>query len=176
MEPQFSPDGKKIVFTSARSGSFGIWVCDRDGLNPINLASFNGTNVGSPRWSPDSRWIAFDSPKAGNWDIYAISAGGGPMRRVTEGRSANIRPSWSRDGRWIYFGSNRSGDWQIWKVPGHSGTAVQVTHKGGTNAFESLDGKSVYHDKMGSPGIWKVPVGAVRKFRFSKMHRKAFGL
>jgi eukaryotic-like serine/threonine-protein kinase len=158
MEPQFSPDGRKIVFSSARSGTFGIWVCDLDGLNPINLASFNGTIVGSPRWSPDSGSIAFDSPKAGNWDIYSVSAGGGSVRRVTEGPSANMRPSWSRDGRWIYFCSNRSGDWQIWKVPGHSGTAVQVTHKGGTDAFESVDGKFVYYAKKDSAGVWKVPV------------------
>jgi Tol biopolymer transport system component/serine/threonine protein kinase len=117
LEPQFSPDGKKIVFTSDRSGTLAIWVCDRDGLGPMELTSFNGATVGSPRWSPDSRWIAFDSPKAGNSDIYVISADGGPVRRLTTGPSNNLRPSWSRNGRWIYFGSNRSGDWQIWKAP-----------------------------------------------------------
>jgi Tol biopolymer transport system component len=156
LEPQFSHDGKKIVFTSARSGTYAIWVCDRDGLNAVELAS-DGTTVGSPRWSPDSDWIAFDSPKAGNSDIYVINANGGPVRRLTAGPSNNIRPSWSKDGRWIYFGSNRSGDWQIWKQPAQGGTAVQVTKKGGTEAFESLDGKFVYYAKAGSTGIWKVP-------------------
>ncbi len=66
LEPQFSPDGTKIVFSSARSGNYEIWVCDREGRNPVQLTSFNGPELGSPRWSPDSRWIAFDSPKAGN--------------------------------------------------------------------------------------------------------------
>ena len=37
--PQFSPDGEKIAFSSARSGTYAIWVCDRDGLNPVELAS-----------------------------------------------------------------------------------------------------------------------------------------
>jgi Tol biopolymer transport system component len=156
-EPQFSPDGKKIVFSSGRSGTPAIWVCDRDGLNPVELTS-NGSIVGSPRWSPDSQWIAFDSVNAGNTDIYVISADGGPVRRVTKGPSNNIRPSWSRDGRWIYFGSNRSGDWQIWKAPVHGGTALQVTRKGGAEAFESSDGKFVYYANAGSTGIWKVPV------------------
>jgi Tol biopolymer transport system component len=159
LEPQFSPDGKKIVFSSARSGTDAIWLCDRDGLNPVELTSSDGISVGSPRWSPDSRWIAFDSAKASNSDIYVISAEGGSVHDVTAGPSNNVRPSWSRDGRWIYFGSNRSGDWQIWKAPAHGGAAFQVTKKRGYEAFESFDGKIVYYAKLGAAGIWKVPVG-----------------
>jgi Tol biopolymer transport system component/predicted Ser/Thr protein kinase len=159
LEPQFSPDGRKIVFTSTRSGVHSIWVSDSDGLNPVDLTSFNGATVGSPRWSPDGRWIAFDSPQAANWDIYVISSEGGPVRRLTTGPSNNARPSWSRDGRWVYFGSNRSGDWQVWKAPSQGGAALQVTHKGGREAFQSFDGNFVYYAKLGSAGIWKVPVG-----------------
>ncbi len=158
-DPQFSPDGTRIVFSSARSGSYEIWVCDREGRNPAQLTSYDGIQLGSPRWSPDSRWIVFDSPKAGNSDIYVISADGGPSRRLTSGPSNNVRPSWSQDGRWIYFGSNRSGDWQIWRQPAQGGPAEQVTKtKGGREAFESLDGKFVYYAKLGAQGIWKVPV------------------
>jgi Tol biopolymer transport system component len=32
--PQFSPDGKKVVFASTRTGSYEIWTCDSDGGNP----------------------------------------------------------------------------------------------------------------------------------------------
>ena len=48
LEPQFSPDGTKIVFSSARSGNYEIWVCDREGRNPVQLTSFNGPELGSP--------------------------------------------------------------------------------------------------------------------------------
>jgi Tol biopolymer transport system component len=95
-EPQFSPDGTKIAFGSARSGNYEILVCDREGRNPVQLTSFNGHQLGSPRWSPDSRWIAFDSAKAGNQDIYVISADGGPPRRLTSGPSNNARPAGPR--------------------------------------------------------------------------------
>src|SRR5205823_11641336 len=68
--PEYSPDGRQIVFRSNRSGNDEIWVCDRDGRNPAPLTHMEGTVTGSPRWSPDGRSIAFDSRTAGNADIY----------------------------------------------------------------------------------------------------------
>jgi dipeptidyl aminopeptidase/acylaminoacyl peptidase len=156
--PQFSPDGKKIAFTSTRSGDNALWLCDRDGLNAVQLTS-SDIRALVPRWSPDSSWIAFNSSKAGNYDIYVISADGGPVRRLTTGPANSGLPGWSRDGRWIYFGSDRSGTWQIWKEPAQGGTGVQVTKKGGAEAFESFNGDFVYYAKYDSNGIWKVPVG-----------------
>ena len=41
-EAQFSPDGKKIVFSSNRTGSFEIWICDSDGSNAQPLTSLGG--------------------------------------------------------------------------------------------------------------------------------------
>jgi Tol biopolymer transport system component len=165
-EPQFSPDGTKIVFGSARSGNYEIWICDSEGRNPVQLTSFGGVGVGSPRSSPDNRWIAFDSSKGGNGDVYVISADGGQPRRLTSGPSNNVRPSWSQDGRWIYFGSDRSGVWQIWKEPAQGGAAVPVTTtNGGQEAFESPDRKFVYYAKLDPPSIWKVPVAGGEETR-----------
>ena len=158
--PQLSPDGKRIVFASDRAGSLEIWVCDSEGLNPIQLTFFGGVHTGTPRWSPDSRRITFDSRPEGQTDIYVISAEGGKPRRVTMETSEDVAPSWSRDGRWIYFGSKRSGDWQVWKVPPEGGAAVQVTKEGGFAALESPDGKFIYYAKNRDlPGpLWRVPI------------------
>src|SRR5689334_1103692 len=48
--------------------------------------------------------------------------------------------------------------WQVWKAPAQGGAAIQVTHHGGVEAFESLDGMFVYYAKRESDGIWRVPV------------------
>jgi len=157
-EPQFSPDGKRIAFTSARSGTSEVWMAASNGREVAQLTSLGGAIAGSPRWSPDSRWIAFDAPKAGKTDIFVISAEGGAPRLLTSGTGNNIRPSWSSDGRGIYFGSNRGGEWEIWKAPVQGGDAVQVTKAGGYEGFESLDGKLVFYSKPKTPGIWSVPV------------------
>jgi Tol biopolymer transport system component len=157
--PQFSPDRKKIVFASDRSGSDELWVCESDGSNPAQLTFFDGPANGTPRWSPDGQQIVFDARPAGNADIYVVSAEGGKPRPLTLEPSHDVMPSWSRDGRWIYFCSNRSGAFQAWKVPAAGGQAVQVTKQGGFEAFESLDGKLLYYTKGRGPGgIWQMPV------------------
>jgi Tol biopolymer transport system component len=156
--PQYSPDGRKIVFESTRSGSYEIWVCDSNGTNLIQLTSFDGTNTGTARWSPDGRHIAFDARIETHSDIYVTGAEGGSPRRLTTGTSDDVIPSWSRDGRWIYFSSNRTGDHQVWKVPAEGGEAVQVTKQGGFASFESPDGKFIYYSKIDTPGLWRVAV------------------
>ena len=155
--PQFSPDGRKIVFESTRSGSYEIWVCDSNGTNLLQLTSFERT-TGTPRWSPDGRHIAFDARIETHSDIYVIGAEGGSPRRITTETSDDVVPTWSRDGHWIYFASNRTGDQQVWKVPAEGGEAVQVTKHGGFAAYEAPDGKFVYYTKIDRPGLWRVAV------------------
>jgi len=47
----------------------------------------------------------------------------------------------------------------VWKVPAEGGETVQVTKRGGFAAFESPDGKFVYHTRgFGATGIWRVAV------------------
>ena len=142
-----------------------IGVCNSDGSNPVQLTHFADDN-GSPRWSPDGRYLAFDSQEAGQQrDIYIVSAEGGPPPRFTfdDPHSFQIQPSWSRDGHWIYFGSDPTGQLEVWKAPWPSGAPIQVTRDGGTDAFESLDGKFVYYAKEDQPGIWRQPVGGGRE-------------
>jgi dipeptidyl aminopeptidase/acylaminoacyl peptidase len=145
---QFSPDGSRIVFQSARSGNSEIWACASDGTHCGHLTAFNGPPAGSPSWSPDGRRIAFDSAAAGNLDIYLVTANGGRPQRLTFDPAVEAIPRWSRDGRWIYLTSNKTGRPEIWKIPGEGGTAIQVTHNGGSTVIESHDAKTLYYTKQ----------------------------
>ena len=53
--PRYSWDGRRVAFSSYRSGSGEIWVCDSNGAGLLKLTSFGGPHCGSPRWSPGRR-------------------------------------------------------------------------------------------------------------------------
>jgi Tol biopolymer transport system component len=77
-DARYSPDGKRIVFVSNRSGSFEIWMCNADGSNPVQLTSFASFfYIDSPRWSPDGRMIYFRYNPGGKPGMYVISSEGG---------------------------------------------------------------------------------------------------
>ena len=157
-EAHFSPDGKKIAFRSTRTGSDEIWVCNSDGSDARQLTSLLGMGCGAPRWSPDGESIAFDSDVDGQWEIYVVRANGGKPKRFTYSPGNHGIPSWSRDGKWIYFRTERGDEDQIWKAPVRGGDAVQVTRKGGLEAFESDDGKWVYYIKnTWDSCLWRMP-------------------
>lgn len=157
--PRYSPDGKRFVFTSNRSGALEIWVADSEGGSLNQLTNFNGPATGSPMWSPDGKFIAFDSRPGGNPDVYVVSADGGLPRRLTNDTTEELVPSWSRDGRWIYFTTNRTGRFEIFRMPSQGGEATQITRSGGFHGLESPDGQYVYYAKATNlPGLWRVPV------------------
>ena len=158
--PQFSPDGTKIAFASDRSGEANeIWVARADGSGVVQMTNRLGSHQGTPRWSPDGRWIAFDSlGQDGHWDIYVIDASGGRSRRITFEPSEENLPNWSRDGKWIYFTSDRTGRQEIWRVPFAGGAQERITANGGSNAFESADGKTLFYTKAAGSPLFAQPL------------------
>ena len=150
-----SPDGKRIAWTSGRSGSLEVWVCDVDGSNPQQLTSL-GSKSGAPTWSPDGDWIIFDTRVNGNSDLYVIESRGGPARPFLAGSEEDLQPSWSADGRALYFTSLRGGDVGIWRfaieesarkpfeiAPGNVEPVVRAV--GVAWAKVSPDGKFLYY-------------------------------
>ena len=158
-QAEYSPDGRKIAFSSSRSGSLEIWVTDADGSSASQMTSFAVGSVTRPRWSPDGRNLALAARPTGNVDVYVVSTQGGSPRRLTTHTADDASAKWSRDGKWIYFASNRTGRHEVWKRQADgTGDDIQVTRNGGWVSEESVDGKILYYSKFDLAGIWKMPV------------------
>ncbi len=144
--PDFSPDGRHIVFHSNRSGNVEAWIADADGKNLRQLTD-DKRQVGAVRFSPDGTQIVYHARDSENKEIYVASIEGGEPRRLTTDTANDTYPSWSADGKYIYFASDRTGENQLWRVPATGGDAVQITRDGGFESFASADGKWIYYTK-----------------------------
>jgi imidazolonepropionase-like amidohydrolase/Tol biopolymer transport system component len=111
MQPRYSPDGRRIAFTSDRSGGDNIWVMDRDGSHAAQVTKEDFRLTNSPVWSPDGDFLAARkhytgtrSLGAGEIWLYHRSGGEGAqmVKRPTEQKDLG-EPAFSPDGRYLYY-------------------------------------------------------------------------
>jgi TolB protein len=127
--PVWSPDGRRIAFSSDRHGSAQIWVMNADGSGQRALTRLPSGSA-FPAWSADGRWIAFvraSRKSAGVW-LHVMRADGSAQRRVSRvdlfGWGYNP-PAWSPEGDKLAFTKSSPAS-----LGSHAGIYV-VTAEGG---------------------------------------------
>lgn len=96
--PEISPDGRKLVFASNRTGGdYEIYVLDLTvtGATPAPLTS-NTVDDFTPSWAPDGAKIAWTShPGGGRADVFTMNANGSGQLNLTNSPAADdFEPSW----------------------------------------------------------------------------------
>ena len=106
--PALSPDGNKMVWVSARSGSQEIWIRDlRTGEDSMLTADRSGK--WHPRFSPDGSKISF--AKEDPSGIYIMPANGGTPEMVCAG--CGEATDWSSDGKRILGDTSEAHAWVL---------------------------------------------------------------
>jgi TolB protein len=145
-QPDWSPDGKWIVYCSYQKDAIELWRLDVTTGKSHPLTESGAVNV-EPRWSPDGRKIAFVSTSYNKrFHIFAAEIQDGRLANITrlteETKSslpryyyasydAEINPVWSRDGKEILFVSNRGhiyGTGGFWRMAAEPGATPQEIH------------------------------------------------
>ncbi len=110
--PAFSPDGKRIAFSSRRDDNLDIYIFDKDSLRTVRLTR-DPSSDSQPSWSPDGKHLVFISKRTGNADIHRMNAEGGWIVNLTHSESSEYAPAWSPRGDKISFARDVDGRWEI---------------------------------------------------------------
>lgn len=167
-EAVVSPDGKKIAFTSTRSGDLELWTMDIDGTNLKQITNGLGYDGGS-FFSHDSKKLVFRSSRPQtekdiaeyrqllsenlvaptNMEIYTCDIDGSNLKQITHLGKANWAPFFHPSDKKIIFSSNhhstRGYDFQLYLIDLDGTNLEQITYESEFNAFPmfSPDGKKL---------------------------------
>lgn len=117
VQPRFSPDGEKILFTSDRGGADNIWIMNRDGSDKKQITKEDFRLLNNPNWHPKGEYFVarkhFTGTRslgAGEMWLYHKSGGAGMQltKRKNDQQDAG-EPTFSPDGRYVYFSEDMDG-------------------------------------------------------------------
>jgi serine/threonine-protein kinase len=165
VRPEWTPDGKRIVFISSRGGRQSIWWQPADGSGPPEKLYDPPVEPFEALVSPDSKWLVFRTAPGSMYprDILAVPLEGEKkIVPIVATPASDQMPRISPDGKWIAYQTNESGRFDVYvrPFPGN-GARTPVSTNGGTEPVWSRDGTALYYlNALGQIVETKVTTGA----------------
>jgi len=170
-EPAWTPDGKRLIFTSWRTGVINLFTQAANGSGTAERVSeLNRQARATPTVSPDGRHVVVRAAGNGNSDLMILDLDAGRGSRpsaVGEPRPLIQTPfeetnaEFSPDGRWLAYQSNRSGAFEVYvsPFPDVGSNLWLVSTAGGTQPLWSRDGRELFY-RSPNGAVMRVPVTA----------------
>jgi len=115
-QPRFSPDGKRVVFVSDRSGGDNVYIMSLDQRDTVQVTRGNTSLYTSPEWSPDGKFVVVSraaGPLGASAKLQMYHAErNSPLQLIqTPSNLKTLGAAFTPDGKHIWYAA-RTGDWQ----------------------------------------------------------------
>jgi serine/threonine protein kinase/Tol biopolymer transport system component len=127
-QPVFSPDGKRLLFSSNRSGNIDIWGLDLESGATVRMTD-DPAGDWDPAFSPDGASLIWSSDRSGNMEIWLGGIDGSGATQVSHDGIDAENPTMTADGQWIIYASSSDAQAGVWKVK-PDGTEAQMLTPG----------------------------------------------
>jgi serine/threonine protein kinase len=141
-QPVYSPDGKRILYSSIGSGNLDLMEMSIE-TGAVKRITEDAADDWDPAYSPDGKQILWSSNRHGHYEIWMANSDGSNSRRITNDGVDAENPTMTADQRWIVYTSYHPGKRGIWKIH-PDGSGAEQLFSGLTQQPEvSPDGKHV---------------------------------
>ena len=166
--PAWTPDGKRIAFTSTTEGQLNLFWQLADGSGGLEKLNTSVNTQVPISWSPDGKLLAFleVNPTTG-YDIGVLQLADRKAQPFLRTPFSEAVPRFSPDGRWLAYISDESGRYEIYvqPYPGPGGKRL-ISTEGGTEPVWNPNGRELFYrsgDKMMAVDVTTQPSFAVGK-------------
>lgn len=148
LNPSWSPDGTRIIFTSNRKGHRDIYVKPANGAGEEQMLLQSDGNKNVEDWSSDGQYLLWGSDTE-EWLFSFKEHKSLPLPKFTQ-EQGRFCPSGTGPPRWFAYTSHETGARQVYvrsfagALTG-SGARWQISTNGGTDPSWRGDGKELFY-------------------------------
>lgn len=157
MNPDISPDGKKIVYIINTTAGQNIVIRDLESGANDTLTTFNNfEQLFTAVWAPDGQEISFDITTSHGRDIYIYDLQSGKIKPLFNNKYDERSPLYSRDGEWLYYVSDKTGIFNVYRKRISSGEEQLLTNVTGAALMPYIDNSGTLYYTLYDDAKFKV--------------------